>query len=408
MVGLAPPAGRRASIFVQARYNPSAGEGSAIHVFAGAQCCSVSGRKSNHGSSFIPSSFSENVFKGRGQSRQYYNRTLGFGCGACASVAISPRIFQVATGAPLRALPVQEARFTWRLAGTLVALFLVSAADAHAGSARDYLNAPIDSWLTTYNAGYATAVTPEDGTTMQPGTRSNAYVQSLVISRTMDFWGRTGGLSVVLPYAFLDAKSGPFQASANGVSDVGFLWQMNIFGGPALTREQFRSFVPQTFASFHLYVGTPLGTYDASSPINPSNNRWTIVPTVNYSYTPDRGRTWIETYVSAELFTNNYDFRVNGAQVLYQDPIFRLEEHVSHNLTDKLWLSVDAYYNYGGATSIDGVAQNNRANTVRIGPGIGAGLWRGADLVVNYEQVVAKPAREPDAKTVRLTIRQLW
>src|SRR5271165_1615488 len=35
---------------------------------------------------------------------------------------------------------------------------------ACAGSARDYLNAPIDSWLTTYNAIYSASVTPEDGT----------------------------------------------------------------------------------------------------------------------------------------------------------------------------------------------------------------------------------------------------
>ena len=32
-----------------------------------------------------------------------------------------------------------------------------------AGSARDYLNAPIDTWLTFYNFGYSTLVTPEDG-----------------------------------------------------------------------------------------------------------------------------------------------------------------------------------------------------------------------------------------------------
>jgi hypothetical protein len=179
---------------------------------------------------------------------------------------------------------------------------------AHAGSARDYLNAPVDSWLTIYNSGYSTSVTPEDGTDITSRTRSNAFVQSVVITRTMDYGGRTGGLSIVLPYAFADTNSGSFQASTNGVSDVGFLWQMNIFGGPALTREQFQSFIPQTFSSFHLYVGTPLGTYNASSPINPSANRWTISPTINYSYTPDRGRTWLETYVTALLFSDKKQF----------------------------------------------------------------------------------------------------
>jgi hypothetical protein len=224
----------------------------------------------------------------------------------------------------------------------------------------------------------------------------------------MDYGGRTGGLSIVLPYAFAETNSGSFQASTNGVSDVGFLWQMNIFGGPALTREQFQSFIPQTFSSFHLYVGTPLGTYNASSPINPSANRWTISPTINYSYTPDRGWTWLETYVTALLFSDNNNFLVNGAQTLSQNPILRLEGHASRNLTDALWLSADAYYNVGGETSIDGTGQDNMANTLRVGAGMGLRLWRGADLVFNYEFVVAKPAGEPESQTIRFTIRQLW
>jgi len=298
----------------------------------------------------------------------------------------------------------------FRLLATLPcgAALLSFSVTAHAGSARDYLNAPIDSWLTTYNASYSASVTPEDGTDVSSRTSSNVFGQSVVITRTMDFGGRTGGLSVVLPYVFADTKSGTFQASTNGLSDVGFLWQMNIFGGPALTREQFQSFIPQTFSSFHLYVGTPLGTYNPTSPINPSANRWTISPTVNYSYTPDQGRTWLETYVTALLFTDNDNFRVAGAQTLSQNRILRLEEHVSHNLTDALWLSVDAYYNVGGETSIDGTGQDNMANTLRIGAGMGLRLWRGADLTLNYERVVAKPSGEPDAQTVRFTIRQLW
>ena len=280
--------------------------------------------------------------------------------------------------------------------------------DARAGSARDYLNAPVDTWLAIYNASYTSAVTPEDGTDTVPGTRSNVFAQSLVLTRIMDYWGRTGGVSIVLPYAFLDTSAGPFRASANGASDIGFLWQMNIFGGPALTREQFQSFIPQTFSSFHLLVTTPLGTYNPTSPINPSANRWMVSPTVNFSYTPDEGWAWVETYVSGRLFSDNDNYRVNGAQTLSQKPILRLEEHVSRNVTDALWLSLDAFYNVGGETSIDGLGQDNMANTLRVGVGIGLRLWRGADLGLNYERVVAKPAGEPDSQTVRFTFRQLW
>jgi len=279
---------------------------------------------------------------------------------------------------------------------------------ARAGSARDYLNAPVDTWLLTLNASYTTSVTPEDGTDTIPGVRSNVFAQSIVLTRVMDFLGRTGGLSIVLPYAWIGTSAGPFRASTNGVSDVGFLFQMNIFGGPALTREEFRFFVPQTFSSFHLLVTTPLGTYEPTSPINPSANRWMISPTINFSYTPDQGWSWIETYVAERFFGNNNNFLVNGAQTLSQKPLLRLEEHVSRNLTDALWLSIDAYYNLGGETNIDGLEQDNMANTVQLGAGMGLRLWQGADFVVNYERVVAKPASEPYSQTVRLTLRQLW
>jgi Putative MetA-pathway of phenol degradation len=296
----------------------------------------------------------------------------------------------------------------WMLVCVGVAAAACPGANALAGSARDYLNAPVDTWLLNYNAGHTTSVTPEDGTDTVPGVRSNVFAQSIVLTRIMDYWGRTGGFSLVLPYALIDTSAGPFRASTNGFSDVGFLWQMNIFGGPALTREQFQFFIPQTFSSFHLLVTTPLGTYNPTSPINPSANRWMISPTVNFSYTPDQGWTWIETYVSGRIFSDNHNYLVNGAQMLSQKPILRLEEHLSRNVTDGLWLSLDAYYNLGGETSIDGVEQNNMANTLRIGGGMGLRLWRGADLALNYESVVAKPASEPYSQTVRLTVRQLW
>jgi hypothetical protein len=47
-------------------------------------------------------------------------------------------------------------------------MWLLPSTIAYAGSARDYLNAPIDSRLVTYNSGYSTSVTPEDGIDISP------------------------------------------------------------------------------------------------------------------------------------------------------------------------------------------------------------------------------------------------
>jgi hypothetical protein len=91
-------------------------------------------------------------------------------------------------------------------------------------------------------------------------------------------------------------------------------------------------------------------------------------------------------------------------QTLSQNPIFRAEEHVSQNLTDALWLSADAYYNVGGETRIDGVAQGNMANTLKIGAGLGLRMSRGGDFILNYERVVAKPSGEPEAHQATLVV----
>jgi hypothetical protein len=62
-----------------------------------------------------------------------------------------------------------------------------------AGSARDYLNAPIDTWLTFYNFGYSTSVTPEDGMDVTSSVLSNVLSQSVVVTRTMTTGVAPGG-----------------------------------------------------------------------------------------------------------------------------------------------------------------------------------------------------------------------
>ena len=108
------------------------------------------------------------------------------------------------------------------------------------------------------------------------------------------------------------------------------------------------------------------------------------------------------------MFTTNPDYRVGGGSSLTQKPLFLVEGHASPGLLPALWVSADGYYNVGGETSIDGVNQHNAADTLRLGLGMGLSVWRGGDVGFNYERVVAKPAGQPDAQAIRLTIRQFW
>jgi hypothetical protein len=73
-----------------------------------------------------------------------------------------------------------------------------------------------------------------------------------------------------------------------------------------------------------------------------------------------------------------------------------------------MWASTDAYYNIGGETGIYGVGQHNAADTLRLGPSMGLTVWAGGEIGLNYERAVAKPAGQPHAQAIRVTIRQVW
>ncbi len=45
---------------------------------------------------------------------------------------------------------------------------------------------------------------------------------------------------------------------------------------------------------------------------------------------------------------------------------------------------------------------------MRLGLGMGLTVWAGGDIGLNYEHVVAKPAGQPDAQAILMTIRQVW
>ena len=61
-----------------------------------------------------------------------------------------------------------------------------------------------------------------------------------------------------------------------------------------------------------------------------------------------------------------------------------------------------------GETRVSGVAQDNAADTLRLGVGAGIRLWKGAQLMLNYDQVIIKPDNQPDGRSVRLSLAQVW
>jgi len=294
-------------------------------------------------------------------------------------------------------------------AGVALCAALLPASPANAGKARDYLNAPVNTWVTFYNLGFAKSVAPvsEGADYGIAGITTNVTSQSLILSRILDVGGRTGGLSLVLPHADIDVAAGPFAAGAAGTGDIGIVAEVNLFGAPALSREAFADWTPETFASVHLLATLPTGGYDPDASVNVGSNRWSLAPTINYSYTPDAGWTWLEAYATARIFGDNTD-APGTAETLEQRPLYQIELHASRNLTPDFWLTADAYYDRGGETVLDGAGQDNAADTWRLGAGLGLRMGSIGTLFLNYDTTVSAPASQPEGETFRLTLARLW
>ena len=287
------------------------------------------------------------------------------------------------------------------LAAIAVCLAVICPAATMADMARDYLSTPVGSWYPAYYLTYSESKSPSDG------GKTDATTSLFRITRVIDVFGRTGGLNFLVPYEQVNfSNDRGINLDKSGVGDPKFVFDANIFGAPALNKEEFKSYTPQTYSSFHLTITAPLGDYNKDNPINIGSNRWSTSPEVNYSYTPDVGKTWLEFYVKPTFFSDNSEYA--GNKKLCQDPQLSLEGHASHNILDWLWFAFDIFYNYGGETSVDSAWQNNRDSTVSGGFTANFTPWRGGKILLDYKDAISAPAGVSRNNAVTLYIGWLF
>ena len=193
-------------------------------------------------------------------------------------------------------------------------------------------------------------------------------------SRVLDFWGKSGTLAVVLPYAWLSA-SGQVEGQAksvdrSGAGDLGLRLSVNLFGAPALSLKEFRDYRQDTIAGVSLVVTAPTGEYDHTKLINIGTNRWSFKPEVGVSKA--LGQWILEGVVSVTFFTDNDEFA--GNNVRQQDPLYALQAHLIYTFNPKLWGGLGATYYEGGRTTVDGTLNQDLQQNWRLGAVLGRSL----------------------------------
>jgi hypothetical protein len=232
---------------------------------------------------------------------------------------------------------------------------------------RAYMNAPVGmNFLIT---GY---VYTDGGVSTEPASplqEVNLYISTglLAYARAMNFWGKSGKIDIILPVSDLSGNALVNGASRErhitGLNDPRLRLSVNLYGAPALSKQEFASYKQDLIVGASLQVSPPLGQYDPDRLVNIGTNRWFFKPEMGISKA--LGAFTLELSAAAFFFTDNDDYF--GGKKLEQDPVYSGQAHLIYSFGRGVWAAVHGAYDMGGRTTIDGVEDDNELNNTRVG-----------------------------------------
>ena len=221
--------------------------------------------------------------------------------------------------------------------------------------ARMYSNAPIGINFVT--GGIAQA-------------KSDSYrltTEALNLTRIIDVFGQSGRISLTIPYAQLSGSgtigSQGINASAEGLSDPIVKFSTNLYGAPALSLDEFKSYQQDLIIGTSIAASIPWGKYNSEQMLNVGANRSLIQPGLGASQAIGPWR--LELAGMATIYTSNNNFL--GGNTLSQNPIYSTEGHVIYYFDNTAWISADATYFMGGQKFVNGAAISGSQENWRFG-----------------------------------------
>jgi hypothetical protein len=244
---------------------------------------------------------------------------------------------------------------------------IVSNARAQDIEPRAYSNAPVG--VNFLIAGYAQT---QGGLVFDPSlpvTDPNLKTSTALLAyiRALDFWGKSGKVSLVLPYVWLsgsaDFEGQPVQRVVNGFGDSFFRVSIDLLGAPALTLKEFKNYKQDWIVGVSAQVSAPTGVYDGSRLLNIGTDRWSIRPEMGVSKAV--GNLTLEITAGTTFYTDNKNFF--GERIRSQNPIYSSQGHAIYSFPHDIWASLDATYFTGGQSTLNGISTNDRQQNWRSG-----------------------------------------
>ena len=197
--------------------------------------------------------------------------------------------------------------------------------------------------------------------------RATIGVAAIGFGRTLSIAGRYANIGVIVPYAHGKVEGvllGQFEErTRSGQGDLGARVSINLYGAPAMTRQQFGKYRATTVVGLSFNVAAPIGQYDSTRVINIGTHRWAFAPEVGISRT--RGRWMLEGDFGGTFFTDNTNFFNGGLRK--QAPIGSVQGHLVYTIRPGLWVAADANFWHGGRVTTNGIDATEQQHNSRIG-----------------------------------------
>jgi len=229
--------------------------------------------------------------------------------------------------------------------------------------------------------------------TVAPGANVDATLALAGYARTFSLFDRSAMAAVLLPMGRVSgtvtAAGRSFNQSANGFGDPMIEFDINILGPPAQKNiPDVLRYEPGFSVDLLADLAIPIGEYDSSKPLNIGQNRWygrLGMPVVWQlgPWVPGR-RTTLEFLPAVWFFGENDNY---VGQTLKTDPLFQLDAHLTRDLTERFWGSIDGAWYYGGKASVNGVS-GNALNNLGVGLTLGYQINDNLNLTVGYMSTV--------------------
>ncbi|WCT14944.1 transporter [Mucilaginibacter jinjuensis] len=259
----------------------------------------------------------------------------------------------------------------------LVLLTMVCAASTmpsfaqQATEAKIYQNYPVGLQMLQAGYGMQNTNSTVDGAVTIPNkdVKIDVSLYYLRYATFFNFFNKTAGVQLVVPYASIDAKILGVNRKNSGFSDMMVVLGSNIIGGQPLSFAKFLQTPKETIFAWSLAVTAPTGSYSTNKLLNPGGNRWQFKPELAFSKPIKKFD--IEVYAAAKFFTTNSEtpslIALKPGSSLKQNAFYSATFHGIYNLNTKFWISFDAASRFGGETTQNDIAENNAQSLLGLG-----------------------------------------